>query len=530
MRQTLARGLMDEGFRVVSGGTDTHVMLVDVFSKGIRGKEAEGALDRARITVNKNAIPFDQNPPLNPSGIRLGSPAVTTRGFREPEMRKVAELIAEVLQNISSDDAIASVRRQVAALDRSVPAIRMEAPACLGAGLTTRPCPCASLPMFGVCGILASALISAACSTPWLPLTSPTISSWLPFLKMCGRSPVFRPNFKTTVYRSTDSYYGNHVAFPLFLHSLAPDLVHIPLNQVPLLMMEPYVVTIHDMASLLFETRSGMRMDLRRYLLRRGLLRAKRIIAVSEATRRDVRDALGIPEERISLAYNAPNPEFFRPVRATDARAAGPQRDQLERARILERYQIHYPFLLYAGNIRPQKNIPRLVEAFAVAREQLSRHPVYSDLHLIIIGDEISRHPSVRRAVIQARVERAVRFLGFVPFDTLRVFFESAAAFVFPSLYEGFGLPPLEAMASGTPVVDLQRQFAAGSGGRCRLLVNPENVFDIARGIQEVLLDEDLRRDLVAKGKIQAARFSWERTARQVLKVYREVSGVKGYE
>jgi glycosyltransferase involved in cell wall biosynthesis len=335
------------------------------------------------------------------------------------------------------------------------------------------------------------------------------------------------PNFKTTVYRKTDSYYMHHVAFPLFLHRLAPDLVHIPLNQIPLFMMEPYVVTIHDMASLLFETRSGVHMDVRRFLLRRGLLRAKRIIAVSESTRRDVSEALGIPEGRISLAYNAPNPEFFRPVRSTDARAAGPQREQLERARILERYQVHYPFLLYAGNIRPQKNIPRLVEAFAVAREQLSRHPVYGDLHLIIIGDEISRYPSVRRAVIQTRVERAVRFLGFVPFDTLRVFFESAAAFVFPSLYEGFGLPPLEAMASGTPVVTSNVSSLPEVVGDAAIMVNPENVFEIARGIQEVLLDEDLRRQLIAKGKAQAARFSWERTARQVLDVYREVDAIK---
>ena len=119
--RTLARGLMDAGFRVVSGGTDTHLLLLDVFSKGIRGKEAEAALDRARITVNKNAIPFDVNPPLNPSGIRLGSPAVTTRGFRELEMREVASLIAEVLHNISSDDAIAAVRRRVEALTGRFP-------------------------------------------------------------------------------------------------------------------------------------------------------------------------------------------------------------------------------------------------------------------------------------------------------------------------------------------------------------------------------------------------------------------------
>ncbi len=114
--RALAESLMDAGFRVVSGGTDTHLLLLDVFSKGLRGKEAEKALDRARITVNKNAIPFDTNPPFNPSGIRLGSPAVTTRGFKETEMREVGALIAEVLNNIASEDAIAAVRQKVDAL------------------------------------------------------------------------------------------------------------------------------------------------------------------------------------------------------------------------------------------------------------------------------------------------------------------------------------------------------------------------------------------------------------------------------
>jgi glycine hydroxymethyltransferase len=119
--QALAQSIIDEGFRVVSGGTDTHVMLVDVFSKGVKGKEAEEALDRARITVNKNAIPFDVNKPFNPSGIRLGSPAVTTRGFREPEMREVGKLISEVLHNIGNEEAIASVRRKVGELTARFP-------------------------------------------------------------------------------------------------------------------------------------------------------------------------------------------------------------------------------------------------------------------------------------------------------------------------------------------------------------------------------------------------------------------------
>jgi glycine hydroxymethyltransferase len=117
----LAAGLQEGGFRIVSGGTDTHLMLVDVFSKGVRGKEAEQSLDRARITVNKNAIPFDVNPPLNPSGIRLGSPAATTRGFGEPEMREVAALIGEVLRDVNSETAIAGVRKRVEALTERYP-------------------------------------------------------------------------------------------------------------------------------------------------------------------------------------------------------------------------------------------------------------------------------------------------------------------------------------------------------------------------------------------------------------------------
>jgi glycine hydroxymethyltransferase len=119
--RALAQSLMDAGFRVVSGGTDTHLMLVDVYSKGVRGKEAEKALDIARITVNKNAIPFDVNPPLNPSGIRLGSPAVTTRGFKESEMRETGELIAEVLGNIANEAALADVRQKVEALTARFP-------------------------------------------------------------------------------------------------------------------------------------------------------------------------------------------------------------------------------------------------------------------------------------------------------------------------------------------------------------------------------------------------------------------------
>jgi len=240
------------------------------------------------------------------------------------------------------------------------------------------------------------------------------------------------------------------------------------------------------------------------------------VIAVSEATKRDVENVMGVPPARIRRVYNAPDPAFFE--RASSGNA--PRQEH-----ILERYQINYPYLLYAGAIRRHKNIPRLIEAFAVVRDQLASHPTYKDLRLVIIGDNISQFPAVRQAVIKSRVEQSVRFLGFVPFDTLRCFYECASAFVFPSRYEGFGLPPLEAMACGTPVVASNVSSLPEVVGEAAMAINPENVFDIARGIREVLLDEELRARLIRRGREQAARFSWNWTARQVLEIYREVVG-----
>src|SRR6201996_3435117 len=119
--KTLADALAGEGFRVVSGGTDTHLMLIDVFAKGILGSEAELALGKAGITVNKNAIPYDTNPPLKPSGVRFGTPALTTRGMKEAEMRQIAKWIGEALENRNDDAKLAQLHGQVSELAENFP-------------------------------------------------------------------------------------------------------------------------------------------------------------------------------------------------------------------------------------------------------------------------------------------------------------------------------------------------------------------------------------------------------------------------
>jgi glycine hydroxymethyltransferase len=119
--RTLAKKMMDEGFRVISGGTDTHLFLMDVFAKGMLGSEAENALGQAGITVNKNAIPFDANPPLKPSGIRIGTPALTTRGMKEKEMVQVGSFIADALNHYKDATALGRIRRQVRELADAFP-------------------------------------------------------------------------------------------------------------------------------------------------------------------------------------------------------------------------------------------------------------------------------------------------------------------------------------------------------------------------------------------------------------------------
>ena len=321
------------------------------------------------------------------------------------------------------------------------------------------------------------------------------------------------PNFRIAPFDIGDKGLKHNLYFPGFMKSLNASLYHIPLNSVAWRMPRPYVVTIHDMSSLLFPQRRDLRYTLHQERYRRGVVRAARVITVSQATRRDLEAVLRISDERLSTIYSAPDPAF------TTVRD-----DPAQQRQILDRYSISYPYILYAGTIRVHKNVPRLVEAFAVLRHKLENHPVYRDLRLVIIGDELSKNPAVRRAVAHSRIESAVRFLGFVPIETLRVFYCAAEVFAFPTLYEGFGLAPLEAMACGTPVVASNLPSLVEAVGEAAELVSPDNIFDIERGLREVLLNLERREWLREAGRLQAERFHWESTAQQVLAIYREVA------
>src|SRR5713226_1066193 len=332
-----------------------------------------------------------------------------------------------------------------------------------------------------------------------------------------GRLP---PNFQTVTLLERDTEPKGYFEFRKILNRLGCDLVHIPqLFWLPRALPCPYVMTVHDVLEHLYRARdhSGLRRSLHFHLTRRVLRGAARIFAVSKFTKSEIEKLFGIPVGRIEVMYNAIDERFLR-GHASDS----------DRQFLAERYLVTYPFLLYAGRISPHKNLVRIIEAFSALKAELEKEGKYTDLKLIIIGDELSKHPDLRRTVIRGGVQNDVRFLGFIPIEVLRIFYDAAKIFVFPSLYEGFGLPPLEAMAHGTPVVTSNSSSLPEVVGNAAVLVNPENLFEMMRALQRVLLDQSLREKMRQRGYEQVKKFSWDVSAAEVLAGYGDVVGRSG--
>jgi glycosyltransferase involved in cell wall biosynthesis len=325
-----------------------------------------------------------------------------------------------------------------------------------------------------------------------------------------GLGPLPR-NFQPLYEGAAPSLWRDHGALPWTLGRRRVDLLHVPHHSAPIWPNARLLVTVHDCVSLLFPGQASALRKSLEYLRVRGVVRqARHIIAVSNSTREDLVTIFNIAPSRVSVVYNALDGRFARDVPGEDH---GP---------VLERYQIKGPFILYSGRIRFHKNVHRLIEAFAVLKHELAGDCRFANLKLIVIGDELSRSQHLRLTVVQSGVQHDVRFFGSVPAPTLRVFYQAAALFAFPSLYEGFGLPPLEAMANRTPVLASNTSSLPEVLGDAALLVNPEHVFAIARGMKSILTDDALRESLVEKGLRQVSRYSWEAAARRMIQAYED--------
>jgi glycosyltransferase involved in cell wall biosynthesis len=320
-------------------------------------------------------------------------------------------------------------------------------------------------------------------------------------------------NFVPVVDDSPGYGFKEHLSIPLTLRRLGADLFHTPHYVLPLLCSTRSVVTIHDCIHLLFPQYLPNRMAwaYARYMLGSAIRRSAVVLTVSEASRLDIlRFYPDADPDKVLVVPNAIDPFLLDDP--------GPE----ERDRVRERYQLRGRFVLYAGNIKPHKNLDRLIASFGL----LKRSHGYEDLKLLIIGDEINRYGSLRRSVEAAGVRQDVRFFGFVPDRTLAALYRMASVFAFPSLYEGFGLPPLEAMACGTPVVTSRLSSLPEVVGDAAVLVDPYDVEEIAHALDRVLSDDTLSADLRARGRLRAQSFSWDRSVREIHAVYLQALGM----
>ena len=315
-------------------------------------------------------------------------------------------------------------------------------------------------------------------------------------------------------FRSVSEWSGNYsvseqLMVPFNLARTRASLFHAPHYVLPPLTPCRSIVTIHDCIHLRFPQYLPNRLA---YAYARGQFwtatrRARRILTVSEASKQDILRFFHVPEDKVTVIHNAMDEQFGRE----------PAEEAMLHVR--ERYQLPERFVMYAGNVKPHKNLERLIDAF-----MRLRRGGLDDVGLLITGSEVSKYATLRRAVHRYNLHKHVRFLGFQPEDTLAVLYRLADAFVFPSLYEGFGLSPLEAMASGTPVVASNVSSLPEVLGDAAVLVDPYDPESIADGIRRVLENGDLRAELRARGFARARRFSWEQSVRRVREIYTEVA------
>jgi len=294
------------------------------------------------------------------------------------------------------------------------------------------------------------------------------------------------------------------LALPLALRRWGADLLHAPAYVAPLASPCPTVVTFHDLSFYLMP-RAFNRQN-RLYLQafsQWAARRARRLIAVSEHTRQDLIRLLGVPPARVDVVYNGVD-DCFRPE--PDAR-------RIERFR--QEKGLPARFLLYLGTIEPRKNVPGLLRAYAEARRRGLADP------LVIAGGRGWGDERIAQLLDQLDLRSSVTLTGFVASDERPLWYNAATLFAFPSYYEGFGLPVVEAMACGTPVVSSDRSCLPEVIGDAGVLVDPDDPSAWAAALVMVVRDAALRHDLAARGIERARRFTWKAAARATLQTYR---------
>ena len=287
------------------------------------------------------------------------------------------------------------------------------------------------------------------------------------------------------------------------------DVLHVQFTAPPFCPC-PVVVSLHDLSfehlPHTFNRRSRTQL---RLTVRHSAKRAARIISLSEHTRQDIAQTYGIDEKLIHAIPLAAPPGFAR------------VQDDKELQRVRHTYGIMGNYILSVGSIQPRKNLARLVKAYASLKARLSTNELP---RLVLVGKRAWLYDETLRALEETGLSNLVILTGYVPQSDLPALYSGALCFVYPSYFEGFGLPPLEAMKCGAPVIVGNTTSLPEVVGNAALSVDPYDVEAIAAGIERLIKDSVLRDQLSVKGLARAEMFDWQKTARQTLRVYEQVA------
>ena len=317
-------------------------------------------------------------------------------------------------------------------------------------------------------------------------------------------------NFSFQVVKAPLFSLSEQIVLPFEIKKNRLDIFHTPHFNIPLFSSVKRVVTIHDLIPLIFPGvyTSWPARTYYRLMNAQAARRARKIIADSENTKRDLLKFFRLPKERIEVIYGAVS-ERFKPVN-----------DVKSLEKIGKKFNITKKFLLYVGLRKPHKNLVSLIKVLEILRRKMD-----FDIQLVMVGKEDARFTQVEETAKELDLVEEVLSLGEVSNEDLVLLYNAAQVFVFPSLYEGFGLPPPEAMACGTPVISSNTSSLSEVLGDAAILIDPNDTNKWAEKIREVLTNENLRKELKQKGLERVKRFSWERAAQDTLRVYESLTG-----
>ena len=302
-------------------------------------------------------------------------------------------------------------------------------------------------------------------------------------------------------------FIWDQLTLPLIAIKKKADLLHQPCFSAPFIFKGPVVATIHDIISILFPENIpfASRMFYSRWMPY-SYRKADQIITISESTKADITRVLKIPEEKITVIPLAYDERFEKPI----------SKSKIEAVKL--KYKIANEYILHLGTLEPRKNLDFLIGVFA----RLIENDGCKDLQLVITGKKGWYYEGLFEKVRRLKLKTRVIFTGYVDDEDKPALYRAAKIFAFPSLYEGFGLPPLEAMASGVPVVSSNTSSLPEVVAEAGILLSPRNESEWVKALERINRDRELRSRMIEKSKSQAKNFSWEKTARKTIGVYRK--------